>query len=148
MAGHRRAEATPFFGRLCPAMTVRGIGIPHPPRARERELNPSVQAIALARTGEFPQALQLDSICPVPFEKVSALLGKSRMSAMRKLPVVLFCRRQHTLRRSPDTPHIAVVPRPQEGRFAIVTDVGCGMRWTRWRRKTSGAGADGEVVWS
>jgi len=23
-----------------------------------------------------------------------------------------------------------------------------GMRWTRQRRKTSGAGADGEVVWS
>jgi hypothetical protein len=23
-----------------------------------------------------------------------------------------------------------------------------GMRWTLWRRKTSGAGADGEVVWS
>jgi hypothetical protein len=22
MAGHRRAEATPFFGRLCPAMTI------------------------------------------------------------------------------------------------------------------------------
>jgi hypothetical protein len=55
-------------------------------------------------------------------------------------------------------------------RIAIVTDVGHGMRWTRQRRKTSGAdppslklrrdryqdprvasaetGADGEVVWS
>jgi hypothetical protein len=29
----------------------------------------------------------------------------------------------------------------------VVTNVGCGMRWTRRRRKTSGAGADGEVVW-
>jgi hypothetical protein len=30
-------------------------------------------------------------------------------------------------------------PRPasQEGRFAIVTDVGCGMRWTRQRQKTN-----------
>jgi hypothetical protein len=37
---------------------------------------------------------------------------------------------------------------PQEGRIAIVTDVGCGMRWTLWRRKTGGADADGEVVWS
>ena len=35
-----------------------------------------------------------------------------------------------------------------EGRFAIVTDVGRGMRWTRRRRKTSGASADGKVVWS
>jgi hypothetical protein len=36
----------------------------------------------------------------------------------------------------------------QEGRFAIVTDVGCEMRWTRKHRKTSGASADGEIVWS
>jgi hypothetical protein len=35
-----------------------------------------------------------------------------------------------------------------EGRFAIVTNVGCGMRWTRERRETSAAHADGEVVWS
>jgi len=36
----------------------------------------------------------------------------------------------------------------QEGRFAIVTNVGVGMRWTRWRRRTSDDSADGEVVWS
>src|SRR5271168_191655 len=30
-------------------------------------------------------------------------------------------------------------PAPHEGRFAIVTDVGCGMRWTLWRRKTGAA---------
>jgi hypothetical protein len=36
----------------------------------------------------------------------------------------------------------------QEGRFAIVTDVGCGMRWTRALRETSAADADGKVVWS
>jgi hypothetical protein len=35
-----------------------------------------------------------------------------------------------------------------EGRFAIVTDVGRGMRWTRLHLKTNGAPADGEVVWS
>jgi hypothetical protein len=39
-------------------------------------------------------------------------------------------------------------PGPQEGRIAIVTDVGHGMRWTRERRETSAAHADGEVVWS
>jgi hypothetical protein len=43
-------------------------------------------------------------------------------------------------------------PSPQEGRFAIVTDVGHGMRWTHIAGRnvcaTSGGGADGEVVWS
>jgi hypothetical protein len=57
--------------------------------------------------------------------------GKLRISVMRKLPVVLICRRQHTLRHTPDTPHIDAVPHPQEGRFAIVTNVGCGMQWTK-----------------
>jgi len=36
----------------------------------------------------------------------------------------------------------------KEGRIAIVTDVGSGMRWTCWRRETNAAGADGEVVLS
>jgi len=40
------------------------------------------------------------------------------------------------------------VPRPLKGRFAIVTSVGRGMRWTYWCRQTSDADADGEVVWS
>jgi hypothetical protein len=40
------------------------------------------------------------------------------------------------------------VPLPQEGRIAIVTDVGSGMQWTRQRRKTGGAEADGKGVWS
>jgi hypothetical protein len=39
-------------------------------------------------------------------------------------------------------------PAPQEGRFAIVTDVGSGMRWTLVARKTSATAADGKVVWS
>jgi hypothetical protein len=39
---------------------------------------------------------------------------------------------------------ISAHPAPlQEGRFAVVTSVGRGMRWTRWLRWTSGAGADG-----
>lgn len=37
---------------------------------------------------------------------------------------------------------------PTEGRFAIVTNVGQGMRWTRAARLTKCADADGEVVWS
>ena len=36
----------------------------------------------------------------------------------------------------------------QEGRFAIVTDVERGMRWTHRHQLTSDADADGEVVWS
>jgi hypothetical protein len=45
-------------------------------------------------------------------------------------------------------PLIAASRLDQEGRFAVVTDVERGMRWTRWRRKTSAVGVDGEVVWS
>ena len=40
------------------------------------------------------------------------------------------------------------VPQPPEGRIAIVTDVGCGMRWTRLLRRTNAASADGKAVWS
>ena len=36
----------------------------------------------------------------------------------------------------------------QEGRIATVTNVERGMQWTRWRRKTGDAEADGEVVWA
>src|SRR5579871_5627194 len=43
---------------------------------------------------------------------------------------------------------IPAVPPRREGRIAIVTNVGCGMRWTRWRRMTGAAEADGEVVWA
>jgi hypothetical protein len=35
-----------------------------------------------------------------------------------------------------------------EGRFAIVTDVGRGMRWTRHVKRRMTLRADGEVVWS
>jgi hypothetical protein len=36
----------------------------------------------------------------------------------------------------------------KEGRFAVVTDVGSGMRWTRAVHETIALSADGEVVWS
>ena len=49
-------------------------------------------------------------------------------------------------------PKSAVCPRRpaflSEGRLAIVTDVGGGMRWTRWCRWTSGTDAYGEDAWS
>ena len=37
---------------------------------------------------------------------------------------------------------------PQEGRIAIVTDVGCGMRWTRRCARRAHIVADGQVAWS
>jgi len=40
------------------------------------------------------------------------------------------------------------VPPPQEGRIAIVTDVGRGMRWTFAAQETNAPEADGEVVWA
>ena len=43
---------------------------------------------------------------------------------------------------------IVAIPCPQEGRFAIGTNVGRGERWTRHGRKTSAHEAYGEVVWS
>jgi len=39
-------------------------------------------------------------------------------------------------------------PASSEGRFAIVTDVGGGMRWTQVALLTRALPADGEVVWS
>jgi hypothetical protein len=42
---------------------------------------------------------------------------------------------------------LALVSFPQEGRFAVVTDVGSGMRWTRRVIRRMTLQADGEVVW-
>jgi hypothetical protein len=39
-------------------------------------------------------------------------------------------------------------PASSEGRFAIVTDVERGMRWTLMARETNALEADGEIVWS
>ena len=49
------------------------------------------------------------------------------------LPVVPICRISVALNGTPNQRHISRRPAPlEEGRFAIVTNVGCGMRWTRW----------------
>ena len=67
-------------------------------------------------------------------------------------------------RRPQITPTTPAIPRPQEGRIAIVTDVGCGERWPRHagratslcrvsllmsegRAPTNGDVADGKAVW-
>ena len=54
-------------------------------------------------------------------------LRESRISAMRKLPVVHIS----SCAVGQITTILSRVPHPHEGRFAIVTDVGSGMRWTR-----------------
>jgi len=48
------------------------------------------------------------------------------MAAMRKLPVVLLCRRPTALPKTPNQLHSPAVPPHQEGRFAIVTNVEAG----------------------
>ena len=42
----------------------------------------------------------------------------------------------------------SAIPAHTKGRFAIVTDVGQGMRWTQAAPQTRALAADGEVVWS
>ena len=70
------------------------------------------------------------------------------MPAMRKLPVVLLCRRPLALLPTPNQRHLLRVPPHQEGRFAVVTnvDAGCGGRFGVVRRAM--LIADGEAVWS
>ena len=53
-------------------------------------------------------------------------------------PVQSFAEKYFPSRLPRNTSMIPRVPPLQEGRFAIVTDVGCGMRWTRACRKTNG----------
>jgi hypothetical protein len=43
---------------------------------------------------------------------------------------------------------VRTVPSPQEGRYAIVTSVGRGMRWTLWHARRSVLEADGKSAWS
>src|SRR6516162_10295161 len=74
------------------------------------------------------------------------------MRVMRKLPVVPICRMRAALSKDTNQQHICAVPLSQKGRFAIVTNVGSGMRWTRQRvrrarlkrtAKSCGPGAPG-----
>jgi hypothetical protein len=74
------------------------------------QVGPTVQLQSvgsLARTAEFVEPDQSDLPCPVPFAKIFRFV--------------------------PDPNHFIspAVPPHTEGRFAIVTDVGSGMRWTR-----------------
>jgi hypothetical protein len=81
-------------------------------------------------------------------ENMSGSSYRASMPAMRELPVVPICRTLARLSDSPETLHGSRVPPREEGRIAIVTNVGCGMRWTRLARETSAPVADGEAAWS
>ncbi len=83
----------------------------------------------------------------------------------KSLKPVQPSREKYSASRSPQiTPTTPAIPRPEEGRIAIVTDVGCGERWPRHagrarsfrrvsllmsegRAPTNGVIADGKAVW-
>src|SRR5882757_8250851 len=78
---------------------------------------------------------------------------KAHLSQDATLPVVPICRTSPALRCRANQNDALAHPAPEkEGRLAIVTDVGSGMRWTHIAGRnccaTSDACADGEVVWS
>ncbi|MEI9924504.1 MAG: hypothetical protein WDN50_14075 [Bradyrhizobium sp.] len=72
--------------------------------------------------------------------------GKSMHPALHRLSSPLV--KNILIFRSRKSVYIHGHPASQEGRFAVVTDVGCGMRWTRMVLLTRAPEADGEVVWS
>jgi hypothetical protein len=54
--------------------------------------------------------------------------------------LVQCCRQKYSASRLTQiTPTTSAIPHPLEGRIAIVTDVGCGMRWTWQRRAREGS---------
>jgi hypothetical protein len=59
----------------------------------------------------------------------------------------VFLPKNFYLRKS-EIVHDVRIPFPKEGRFAVVTDVGSGMRWTRLHVRRTAQLADDEHVWS
>jgi hypothetical protein len=71
------------------------------------------------------------------------------VSSLNLICPVQSCFKKDSVSRRPQIKSILIaVPPPYEGRFAIVTDVERGMRWTRQHVDERGLLADGEVVWS
>jgi hypothetical protein len=77
------------------------------------------------------------SICPDG--QIAAVCFAPLSIAYRK-NILLYPTGKSSLQAGPSRAH-------QEGRIAIVTNVGRGMRWTLCMRKTSAGEADGEAVW-
>jgi hypothetical protein len=88
--------------------------------------------------------VQCESVIPkagdLPDEANQMRLVLDRLSSPSCKNILIFRNRKSV--------YIHGYPASQEGRFAVVTDVGCGMRWTLIAPLTNGAKADGEVVWS
>ena len=86
----------------------------------------------------------------------NAAMGSRRVRAERKFSFgfKLICPVQSPLAKifpfpfDPNHLITLAIPAHTEGRFAIVTDVGHGMWWTRQRADVRCWLADGEVVWS
>ena len=71
-----------------------------------------------------------------------------RPNAAGDLPVVPKCRRPFACVVGQINSTNLAIPRSQEGRIAIVTDVGRGMRWPRMAHKTNVPVAYDEAAWS
>jgi hypothetical protein len=63
------------------------------------------------------------------------------------IPLVQSCLKKYSVSRPPKSNPYFAYPVPDEGRFAIVTDVGAGCGG-HGGTLTNGADVDGEVVWS
>jgi hypothetical protein len=76
------------------------------------------------------------------------------LNRFKPIPPVQSSAKKYSASALPQIKFISIaVPPPHEGRFAIVTDVGGGMRWTQGAERqslarTSGGLGDGEIVWS
>jgi hypothetical protein len=135
----RRAPVPYAWGRTSSRLAPAGYG-----RRRQPQASHVIAARVTRSACQLAPDEQITESCPTPFAKIF---------------------------RFAFTPNQIYIPRrpvPSEGRFAIVIDVGSGMRWTRQRRARAGiAGqalhgpvsgrrarrrtahvADGEVVWS
>ena len=81
------------------------------------------------------------SLCSAGYPTGKSMrLALNRLSSPSRKNILIFRNRKSV--------YILAHPASQEGRFAVVTDVGCGMRWTRMVLLTRAPEADGEVVWS
>ncbi|MEH2548801.1 hypothetical protein V1283_005446 [Bradyrhizobium sp. AZCC 2262] len=115
----------------------------------------------ILRSGVFAASRRMKAAHPAavaPKQKVS-------QSFQPDLPGPVLREKRIAFARDPNQSYNSRHPGPQEGRIAIVMDVGSGMRWTRKRRRvmriagrvsrerspacqTNGAVAYGKTVWS
>ena len=78
------------------------------------------------RTGLSPNPGGVRTRAPLP---VALPVGQITHGVGPVLPAKIF-----RFAITPNHPYKSAIPHPLEGRIAIVTDVGRGMRWTRQRR--------------